>query len=123
MGFFSDMLQKLGFGREQTAAAAAAPEAPASAPPAVKPVAVVDVVGQLDALAARRSEKLNWRTSIVDLLKLLGLDSSFAGRRVLAAEVGITGYSGEAAQNIALHKLVLQKLADNGGNVPAELLR
>lgn len=129
MGIFSSILSKLGFGKaeaaEQPATAVQAPATPAAAAPAA-PVAisVVDVVGQLEALAAKHPEKLNWKTSIVDLLKLLGLDSSLGARKELATELGCPAEKmGDSAQmNMWLHKTVLQKLADNGGNVPKELL-
>ena len=129
MGIFSSILSKLGFGKaeaaEQPAAAVQAPVTPAPAAPAA-PVAisVVDVVGQLETLAAKHAEKLNWKVSIVDLLKLLGLDSSLGARKELATELGCPAEKmGDSAQmNMWLHKTVLQKLADNGGNVPKELL-
>jgi hypothetical protein len=75
-------------------------------------------------LAKASPEKLNWKVSIVDLLKLLGLDSSFAARKELAIELGCPAEKmGDSAQmNMWLHKTVLQKLADNGGNIPKELL-
>ena len=129
MGIFSSILSKLGFGKaeaaEQPAAAVQAPVSPAPAA-AAAPVAisVVDVVGQLETLAAKHAEKLNWKVSIVDLLKLLGLDSSLGARKELATELGCPAEKmGDSAQmNMWLHKTVLQKLADNGGNVPKELL-
>ncbi len=129
MGIFSSILSKLGFGKaeaaEQPAAAVQAPVTPAPAA-AAAPVAisVVDVVGQLETLAAKHAEKLNWKVSIVDLLKLLGLDSSLGARKELASELGCPAEKmGDSAQmNMWLHKTVLQKLADNGGNVPKELL-
>lgn len=129
MGIFSSILSKLGFGKaeaaEQPAAAVQAPVTPAPAA-AAAPVAisVVDVVGQLEALAAKHAEKLNWKVSIVDLLKLLGLDSSLGARKELATELGCPAEKmGDSAQmNMWLHKTVLQKLADNGGNVPVDLL-
>ena len=112
---------------QQAAAAASAAPAPSTAPAAAAPVgiAVVDVVSQLEKLAAASSEKLNWKVSIVDLLKLLGLDSSFAARKELATELGCPADKmGDSAQmNMWLHKTVLQKLADNGGNIPRDLLR
>ncbi len=133
MGIFSSILSKLGFGKaeaaEQPAAAVQAPVTPApaaAAAAAAAPVAisVVDVVGQLETLAAKHAEKLNWKVSIVDLLKLLGLDSSLGARKELATELGCPAEKmGDSAQmNMWLHKTVLQKLADNGGNVPKELL-
>jgi hypothetical protein len=84
----------------------------------------VDVVGQLERLAANNPEKLNWRTSIVDLLKLLGMDSSIAARKELADELGAPASlkDGSAEMNVWLHRTVLQKIAENGGNVPEELL-
>lgn len=84
----------------------------------------VDVKGKLEQLAAKNQQKLNWRTSIVDLLKLLDIDSSFSARKELAAELGCpTEKMGDSAQmNMWLHKAVLRKLADNGGNVPDDLL-
>ena len=84
----------------------------------------VDVVAKLQALAQAHAEKLNWKTSIVDLMKLLGLDSSLTARKALATELGCpTEKMGDSAQmNMWLHKTVLQKLALNGGNVPTELL-
>lgn len=129
MGIFNSILSKLGFGKaeaaEQHAAAVQAPVTPAPAA-AAAPVAisVVDVVGQLETLAAKHAEKLNWKVSIVDLLKLLGLDSSLGARKELATELGCPAEKmGDSAQmNMWLHKTVLQKLADNGGNVPKELL-
>lgn len=82
----------------------------------------VDVSEVLAEKAAAHSEDLDWKTSIVDLLKLLGIDSSYGARKELAGELGISGYEGTAEQNISMHKVVLQKLAENGGIVPAELL-
>jgi len=81
-------------------------------------------VAQLEKLAAANPQKLNWRTSIVDLLKLLDIDSSFTARKALATELGCPAeLMGESARmNLWLHKTVLKKIADNGGNVPKELL-
>ena len=129
MSLFSKILEKLGFNHPAAEAAPApqtlTPAAPPSATPA-RPVgiAVVDVVAKLEGLAASNAEKLNWRVSIVDLLKLLGLDSSFPARKDLATELGCPAEKmGDSAQmNMWLHKTVLQKLAENGGNVPKELL-
>ncbi len=82
------------------------------------------MVAKLETLAGAHGEKLNWKTSIVDLLKLLGLDSSLAARKELAAELGCPAEKmGDSAQmNMWLHKTVLKKLAENGGNIPADLL-
>jgi hypothetical protein len=125
---FSNILAKLGFGSDKVEAAAAAPAAEVTAPselaPAVEAISVVDVVANLEALASAHAEKLNWKVSIVDLMKLLGLDSSLASRKALAAELACPDDKmGDSAQmNMWLHKTVLQKLADNGGNIPADLL-
>ena len=76
----------------------------------------------LNDLSAKSSEKLNWRTSIVDLMKLLQLDSSLASRKELAKELHYTGDTGDsAAMNIWLHRQVMTKVAANGGKVPADL--
>jgi hypothetical protein len=129
MAFFSKILEKLGFGSLANAApqaSTAAPASPAAAPTEAtpKPVAVVDVVAQLEQRAAANPQKLNWRTSIVDLLKLLDIDSSFNARKELATELGCPAdLMGDSAKmNMWLHKTVLQRIADNGGNVPKELL-
>lgn len=126
MGIFSNILAKLGFGDAKKEMAAEAAPAAVEAPAAAAPVAIsaVDVVARLEALAAGHAEKLNWKVSIVDLLKLLGLDSSLAARKELASELGCPAEKmGDSAQmNMWLHKTVLQKLAENGGNIPAELL-
>ncbi|MEM1133001.1 MAG: DUF3597 domain-containing protein [Pseudomonadota bacterium] len=97
-----------------TAAAAAAAAAAATAQDSV------DIVERLDAKSG--ADALNWRTSIVDLMKLVGLDPSYANRKELAQEMGRTDYEGSAEDNIWLHKQVLKKLAENGGKVPADLL-
>ena len=82
----------------------------------------VDVEALLNDMASKNPEKLNWKTSIVDLMKLLGLDSSFGQRKELAKELGYTGDTADSASmNIWLHKQVMNKLAANGGKVPAEL--
>jgi hypothetical protein len=82
----------------------------------------VDVEAVMNDLAAHSKEKLNWKTSIVDLMKLLKLDSSLPARKELAKELGYTGSTDDSAtMNIWLHKQVMQKLAANGGKVPAEL--
>ncbi len=132
MGLFGTILEKLGFGSATPASVppsrpAAAPASPATipaAPPAPTPVAVVDVVAQLEQRAAANPQKLNWRTSIVDLLKLLEIDSSFAARKELATELGCPAeLMGDSAKmNMWLHKTVLARIAANGGNVPKDLL-
>jgi hypothetical protein len=133
MGFFGKILEKLGMGSGAPAAAAPAPPpaaaptnpgTPPVAPPPPTPVALVDVVAQLEQRAAANSQKLNWRTSIVDLLKLLEIDSSFAARKELATELGCPAeLMGDSAKmNMWLHKTVLARIAANGGNVPQDLL-
>ncbi|MDP2880215.1 MAG: DUF3597 domain-containing protein [Azonexus sp.] len=126
MGIFSNILAKLGFGDDKKEVVAEAAPAAVEAPVAAASVAIsaVDVVAKLEALAKANPEKLNWKVSIVDLLKLLGLDSSLGVRKELAAELGCPADKmGDSAQmNMWLHKTVLQKLAENGGNIPAELL-
>ncbi|WP_096695946.1 DUF3597 domain-containing protein [Polaromonas sp. AER18D-145] len=102
------------------AAAGAARAAAATAAPA--PMAQVDVEALLNDMAQKNPQKLNWKTSIVDLMKLLDLDSSLGERKELAKELGYTGdTSDSAAMNIWLHRQVMNKLAANGGTVPADL--
>jgi len=131
MSIFGSILHKLGLGGASVSAAPVAvvtPEAPAtpdaaSAPAAASPAApaaVVDVAAVLQAMPG--SSNLNWRTSIVDLMKLLGLDSSITARKELADELGFTGDKNDSASmNIWLQKQVMTKLAENGGKVPNEL--
>ncbi len=106
-----------------TAAPAAPAAAPAPAPAAAAaPIADVDVEAILNAKAQQAGQPLNWRTSIVDLLKLLDLDSSLQSRKELAQELHYTGDTGDSASmNIWLHRQVMNKLAANGGKVPADL--
>jgi len=95
--------------------------APSPAPAATMPV--VDVEAMLEAKAKTYSHPVNWRTSIVDLMAMLGIDNSLAERRALARELGYTGDLNDTApMNIWLHKQVMRKLAENGGKVPADLL-
>jgi Domain of unknown function (DUF3597) len=94
----------------------------AAAPAAAAPMSQVDVEAVLTKLAAQSKEKLDWRKSIVDLMKLLGLDSSLAARKELAKELNYTGNTNDSASmNIWLHKQVMAKLAANGGKVPDDL--
>jgi hypothetical protein len=84
---------------------------------------VVDVAAVLNDLAKKNPEKLDWRKSIVDLMKLVGMDSSLTARKQLATELHFTGdMNDSASMNVWLHKQVLIKLAENGGKVPSELL-
>lgn len=93
------------------------------APAATTPMTHVDVEAILNKLASEHKEKLDWKHSIVDLMKLVGMDSSLAERKELAAELKYSGDTHDsAAMNIWLHKQVMQKLAENGGKVPASLL-
>lgn len=108
--------------KEAIAGAAASVAAAAAAEP-VKALSAVDLVALMESKAAAAGQKLNWRTSIVDLMKLLNLDSSLGARKELATELGYTGDMNDSAtMNIWLHKQVMKKVAENGGQVPADLL-
>jgi hypothetical protein len=148
MGIFANILEKLGLGHQPpqrderpygpksvpaggvingAGGTFASPNAvPVAAKAPAKPVAIseVDVVAQLEKRAAANPQKLNWRTSIVDLLKLLDLDSSLDERKALAKELGAPQREmGDSADmNMWLHQEVLRRIAANGGNVPASLL-
>ena len=130
MSIFSTILAKLGFAKEataqsltqqgtETASATVQEQAPVAAA-----ISAVDVVTKLEGMAQTHREKLNWKVSIVDLMKLLGLDSNLTARKELAAELGCPAdkMDDSAQMNIWLHKTVLKKLAENGGNIPPELL-
>jgi len=128
MGLFNNLMSKI-FGSSSVAASQPA-GAPSSAPAAAgsagaSPAAqTVDVAAVLDGLAAKNPEKLDWKHSIVDLMKLVGMDSSFTARKQLAAELHYSGDPNDSASmNVWLHKEVLKKLSENGGKVPQELLR
>ena len=104
-----------------TTAAAQSPTMPA-APAAAQAKPTVDVAAVLDGIKAKQNESLDWRKSIVDLMKLLQLDSSLTARKELAKELHYSGDMGDSASmNVWLHKQVMTKLAENGGIVPAEL--
>ena len=129
MSIFGDIMSAI-FGRSPSAASAApAAAAPAAAPsvaqsaPASAPAAApVDVAAVMDNLAGQATQKLDWRNSIVDLMKLINLDSSLTARKQLAQELSYTGDTNDSASmNIWLHKQVMTKLAENGGVVPDEL--
>jgi hypothetical protein len=133
MGFFSNILEKLGIKKAKAAPPPPPPvqaqfptQAPAPPPPPPPPIEIpmVDVVAQLESLAVANPQKLNWKTSIVDLLKLLDIDSSFGARKELAVELGCPAdLMGDSAKmNMWLHKKVLKEIAENGGNIPKELL-
>lgn len=132
MSLFGTILEKLGIGTHAAPSAQAAPapaaptaDAPAAGAPAssaAQPVSSVDVAAKLDGLASSNAEKLNWKTSIVDLLKLLNIDSSLTNRKELAKELNYTGSTEDsAAMNTWLHQEVLRKIAENGGTLPADL--
>ena len=118
MGIFSSIMNKI-FHHKAAAPAPAAPTAaPAAGAVAPPPPPPVDVEAVLTALAAEKGGGGNWHTSIVDLLKLLDLDSSLSARQELGDELNIqVGADGSAEQNIALHKAVMKNLAENGGHV------
>ena len=102
--------------------AAAGGSTSGSAAAAPAPAATVDVAPILDKAVAAKGEKLEWRTSIVDLMKALDIDSSFSARKELAKELGYTGDSNDSASmNIWLHKQVMTKFAANGGKLPPEI--
>ena len=144
MGIFASILEKLGIGSAHahgmpdvrpygpktvapgSPGTAGATTTPAVTPTAPTPVAIteVDVVAQLEKRAAANAQKLNWRTSIVDLLKLLDIDSSLTERKALATELGCPAnrMADSAEMNVWLHQEVLKRIAANGGNVPANLL-
>jgi hypothetical protein len=132
MGLFGTILEKLGMKRAEAAPVSRPTIAPQSAhapsvsatPPPPAAIPVVDVMAKLDRMAYSNPQDLNWKTSIVDLLKLLGIDSSFSARKALAIELGCPAEKmGDSAQmNIWLHKEVLRKIAENGGNIPKDLL-
>jgi hypothetical protein len=146
MSIFSNILDKLGLNKGKPAAAAAPTPAtttpkptsyapsqppvgmgsqPAAAAPKPAAISLVDVGEKLDAMAAKLPKKPEWRVSIADLLFLLGLDNSLAARKELAKELGCPAdlMGGDYSQmNIWLHKTVMNKIAENGGSVPKELL-
>jgi len=130
MSIFGSIMSAIFGGKPAPAGQTAAPQSPQSTTPAAgnAPAAPaagqksVDVEAVMNDLASKNSEKLNWRTSIVDLMKLLKLDSSLSARKELAKELGYTASTDDsAAMNIWLHKQVMKKLAENGGKVPADL--
>jgi 3-oxoacyl-ACP reductase-like protein len=132
MSIFGNIMSAI-FGHSSAAATAQAPAAaPSAAPPAAptspssapaaSPTSPVDVAAIMDQLTAQATQQLNWRTSIVDLMKLINLDSSLTARKELALELHYTGDTNDSASmNVWLHKQVMTKLAENGGKVPDEL--
>jgi len=124
MSILGNILGRIFKKRDAPASAPAAPPATSTAAPAAAPTAApaaaqpVDVDGILDFMNEQRDQKLNWRTSIVDLMKLTGMESSLAERKELADELGYTGdKSDTASMNIWLHKQVIQRIRDNGGQI------
>lgn len=144
MSLFSKILEKLGIAKRQdgseSSPAAAAPVPSSAATPAAAaaapaasglmpdgspaPIGIVDVEAQLEKRAASEGQKLNWRTSIVDLLKLLDIDPSLEARKALAVELHCPPelMKDSAKMNVWLHKMVMAKIAVNGGKVPQSLL-
>jgi len=129
MSIFGKIVSAI-FGTKAEAAPPAANAAPSAAPaptaatasPAAAPAQTVDVAAVLDKAVAAQKEKLEWRTSIVDLMKALNLDSSLAARKELAKELNYSGDTNDSAtMNVWLHKQVIRKLAENGGKVPDDL--
>lgn len=146
MSFFSKILEKLGIGKNKgkpefagmskpagvvkgggsikpvATGSGSKPQTPVSAP--VRPISEVDVVSKLEGLARANPAKLNWKVSIVDLLKLLDLESGFEARKELATELGAPSdvMADSARMNTWIHKEVLRQIAANGGNIPKELL-
>nr|WP_199044908.1 DUF3597 domain-containing protein [Dyella sp. ASV24] len=137
MSIFGTIVSKL-FGKanaatstDAPAAVAGAPAAPVApeavsptsvTPPSVAPLSGVDVAAVMDRFVSESGQKLDWRVSIVDMMKALGMDSSLDHRKQLAGELGYTGDTNDSASmNIWLHKEVLKALAANGGTLPASL--
>src|SRR5215813_12199717 len=132
MSVFGNIMSKI-FGHGSAQAAGASPTLAPGAPPTspgtppltpanAPPMQTVDVAAIVDKAAAAKGEKLAWRTSIVDLMKALDLDSSLAARKELAKELKYTGDTNDTAtMNVWLHKQVMAKLAANGGKLPADI--
>ena len=125
MGIFSSIMNKLGFNHDEKEKAAGQVNVAKEAEAAMNKAISVDVEKRMNDLAAANSESLDWKTSIVDLMKLLGIDSSYSKRKALAHELKCPDdLMGDSAKmNIWLHKEVLTKLAQNGGKVPADLIK
>ncbi len=128
MGIFSSIKNAIwGSDEDEKKAAVPKPVAPAApkpvaapaAPAAPEPISQEEMEARISRMAG--AEKFNWQTSIVDLMKLVGVDPSFENRKELAGELGLEDYTGTAEQNIALHHAVLNMLAAEGGQVPGSL--
>lgn len=129
MSIFSDLMNRIrghaARAQESKVNAAVAANAPAPSVPQPSTAAVseVDVEAILESMSSGASQKLDWRHSIVDLMKLVGMDSGLAQRKALAQELGYSGDMNDSApMNIWLHKQVMKKMSENGGKVPANLL-
>ncbi|HWP87516.1 MAG TPA: DUF3597 domain-containing protein [Burkholderiales bacterium] len=128
MSIFGKILSKIFPSNHPAVTQATAPAAPAASTSAAAPASPaaaappVDVESVLNDMAKKNPEKLNWRTSIVDLMKLVGMDSSLSARKELAQELNYTGNTNDSASmNIWLHKQVMRKIAENGGKLPADM--
>ena len=123
MSIFGTIMSAIiGSAKAVAGAVTGSPSATAGAAAGGAAMSQVDVEAVLTKLASENKEKLDWRKSIVDIMKLLNLDSSLTARKELAKELGYTGdMNDSASMNIWLHKQVMQKLAANGGKVPADL--
>lgn len=95
-------------------------DAPKVEPSRPRPVTTIDVPNHLDSMPG--ADRLNWRTSIVDLMKLIGVDSDYESRKALAQELGRPDYSGSAEDNVWLHRRTMQELSKHGGTVPRDFL-
>jgi len=125
MGFFGSIMSKI-FGVTPAAAEEAKPASAAAAAPAapLAPAGSVDVAAILDDLVDKHAEELNWRVSIVDMMKALGLDSSLSARKDLAKELHYDGDTGDSAKmNIWLHKKMMEMIAANGGKLPDNIAK
>ena len=126
MGILSTIISKVFGGKKEAAPATAAPAEVVETVVATETAAVpadFDVNGYLNGLRAESKEKLDWTVSIVDLMKLVGMDSSLGARKELAKELGYSGDTADSAKmNIWLHKQVMQQIAKHGGKLPAELV-
>jgi hypothetical protein len=121
MSIFGSIMGAI-FGHGSAAANASPTLAPGATPASAPPTQTVDVAAIVDKAAAASGEKLAWRTSIVDLMKALKLDSSLTARKQLAKELNYTGDTNDSAtMNVWLHKQVMAKLAANGGKLPADI--
>ena len=128
MSIFGKILSKIFPSNHPAVTQATAPAAPAASTSAAAPASPaaaappVDVESVLNDMAKKNPEKLNWRTSIVDLMKLVGMDSSLTARKELAQELNYTGNTTDtASMNMWLHKQVMRKIAENGGKLPADM--